>query len=124
MATKKLSPQESQDLNELKEYLGKIFSNYNISWVRIMSQLKTILKNNPSWNYSMIHYCLWYLHEIKETNIDINIPFALIPYVYDEARAYYIHQCNIEKAIKDFNYNDDTIIVNKTIKDDYDDIFD
>ena len=87
-------------------------------WAMIGAQLSNIV-NEYKTKYSAIKYTLWYMVEIKGMNLfDDNFNGSilnLVGFYLDEAQQYWQQTDNIKKAIKDFDFNDNEIVISKHI---------
>ena len=86
--------QDKKDLEELREYIKKLFNTEHIN-AKINIQIK---EYHEKYNYSYIGMkkTLYYFYEIKQNPIDkANGGIGIIPYIYHNAYEYY---ANIDKA--------------------------
>lgn len=80
--------------------------NYTVT----AAQLKRLMSENVDYTYSGIRYCLWYIH--TQTNIPIQ-SIAIVSYYYDESKKYYQWKKKMQKQIKEWKFNDNTIVINR-----------
>lgn len=64
----------------------------------ILKQIKEY-KDKFDYTYSGIHYCLWYLVEIKNVRIDKKYGIALVKFEYENSKTYFEQQQNIKNSI-------------------------
>lgn len=90
---------------------------------RILKQIKDF-KENFNYTYAGMHYCLWYLKEIKNIKFDVKYGITLVSYEYENSKRYFFKQQKIEQSInKNFKGNKTNIIkikkriTNKEMKD-------
>lgn len=94
-----------------KSQLGSSF------WQLIMKQTGNILKEHNT-KYSALEYTLRYMVEVKGMNLfsdeyDGTI-LNLVGYHIDEAKQYYFDCQSIKQAVKEFNFDDNVIVVKKS----------
>lgn len=94
--------QEDIDLENLKEYIKKIFNKEHIDNI-IEKQIETYHKNN-GYSYSGIHKTLYYWFEIKKNPIEkSNGRIGIVPYVYEDANNYFYRLHLIQSKNKNNN---------------------
>jgi len=104
-----------------KLYIEQGFDNSDIPWKLIMSALKNMMDNykdydDKPYSYGGIRYCLWYMKNIEEINLFnelSNTILALVPFNYDKSKKYCIQCREIKEEVKNFNFDDETIIIEK-----------
>ena len=112
MAKKKNEP--SPDAAELKALLDYIKAlDPNANFILIGSQLKRMTDDGMT--YGGIRYALWYSVNVKQ------MPYrgvGIIPYVYEEARAYWQWQQRMKKQVASWQPQDNDAVVVKWQKED------
>lgn len=123
---KKYKPEQGSIRRNCTDYIQSLYYNagYNDNymnqsfWAMIGAQLSNIV-NEYKTKYSAIKYTLWYMVEIKGMNLfDDNFNGSilnLVGFYLDEAQQYWQQTDNIKKAIKDFDFNDNEIVISKHI---------
>lgn len=105
---------EPNDRRLLTDYIQEQFVNqgwdkHDINWKIMTAQVKNMQEENPNLNYNWIRYCLWYLIEIKESNLfDENFNGSilnLVPFVYQEAYQYWKDTRAIKESVKNLSYD-------------------
>ena len=91
-------------LKEHEEYLnliGGICSYFSINKPTglILKQLKDY-KEKFDFEYKWISYCLWYVTDILNKQLDIKFGIAIVKYEYENAKKYYNEQLEIKNSIK------------------------
>lgn len=112
MARKKneLSP-DAAERKALLDYIKSLDSNAN--FIAITSQLKRMIDEGMT--YSGIRYALWYSVNVKQ------MPYkgvGIIPYVYEEAKAYWQWQQRIKQQVASWQPQDNDAVVVKRQRDD------
>ena len=88
--------QDEIDLEELKNYINKIF-NQKVNWALVMKQISTF-KNDNGYTYNGMLKTLYWWHEIKKNPIDSKINgIGIIPFQYQAAYDYFYKIYNINK---------------------------
>ena len=82
--------QESKQLRMLKQYVCEIFS-ISVVTPLIDKQIKS-MKNEYHYDYSGIHYTLWYMLEIENVSFDVKYGISLVSSYYLTAKRYYIEE--------------------------------
>lgn len=88
-----------------------------IRWEIIGSQLSNMLKEHKNWNYSTIKFTLQYMNDIAGVNLfdgSQGTILNLVPFYVDEAKDYYFELQDIKKAVNEFEFNDEVIVVKKS----------
>lgn len=107
MARKKNEP--SPDVAERKallDYIKELDTNAN--FILITSQLKRM--TDEGMTYSGIRYALWYSVNVKQ------MPYkgvGIIPYVYEEAKAYWQWQQRMKQQVASWQPQDNDAVVVK-----------
>ena len=122
---KKFTENNSSSLLEYKNYIQELYikSGYNKSqlgssfWAMLMKQT-TSLMQEYNIKYSTIKYVLWYMIEIKDMNLlggdyDGTI-LNFVGYYSDEAKQYCNSCQEIKKMVKEFEFDDNVIIIKKS----------
>lgn len=97
-------------------YIEQGYKKESINWALIGSQLSNLLKENTNWKYSTIKYTLWYMKEIKETNLFDSSQGSilnLVPFYIEEAKEYYLQTKEIKKELENFDFSESTEIIIK-----------
>ena len=105
-----------------KLYLEQGYDNSDIQWLLIMSTLKNMMEtykdyDGKSYTYSGIQYCLGYMKDIEEINLFdemSNTVLALVPFNYDKSKKYFFQCQAIKKAVANFEFDDNIIVINKS----------
>ena len=112
MARKKIEP--SPDAAEHKALLAYIKGlDPNANFILIGSQLKRMTDDGMT--YSGIRYALWYSVNVKQ------MPYrgvGIIPYVYEEAKAYWQWQQRMKQQVASWQPQDDDAVVVKRQRED------
>lgn len=101
--------QEEKDINALHCYIKKLFDLDNLTQ-KIIRQIKDY-HDNKQYTYSGMLKTLTYFYQVKGNSIDkANGGIGIIPYVYDEAKNYYMaiwiaQQQNQNKPIQQYKPN-------------------
>ncbi len=103
-------------------YLQQGYDNSDIPWTLITSVMKNIMDNykdyeEKDYSYGGIQYCLWYMKEIEEVNLFdemSNTVLGLVPFYYDKSKKYWFQCAEIKKAVKDFKFDDNVIVIKKS----------
>ena len=112
MARKKNEP--SPDATERKALLAYIKAlDPNANFILITSQLKRMIDEGMT--YNGIRYALWYSINVKQ------MPYkgvGIIPYVYEEAKAYWQWQQCMKQQVASWQPKDnDAVVVKRQRKD-------
>lgn len=105
MAKKSTSP-DAADRKALLAYIKELDSNAN--FILITSQLKRM--TDEGMTYSGIRYALWYSVNVKQ------MPYkgvGIVPYVYEEAKAYWQWQQRMKQQVASWQPQDDDAVVVK-----------
>lgn len=112
MARKKNEP--SPDAAERKALLAYIKElDPNANFIAIASQLKRM--TDEGMTYSGIRYALWYSINVKQ------MPYkgvGIIPYVYEEAKAYWQWQQRMKQQVASWQPQDNDAVVVKRQRED------
>lgn len=87
---------ESEDYENLIAYVCKCFNQPKPTGL-ILKQIKDY-KESFDYTYAGIHYCLWYLVEIKNMKLDIKYGIGIVKFEYEKARDYFLQQQNIKQS--------------------------
>ena len=110
MAKKSTSP-DAAERKALLDYIKELDSNTN--FILITSQLKRMTTEGMT--YSGIQYALWYSVNVKQ------MPYkgvGIIPYVYEEAKAYWQWQQRMKQQVASWQPQDDDAVVVKRQRED------
>ena len=99
---------ESQQ--ELYNYICQLFNIKELT-PYLNNQLQKIFKEN-NFTYNGVLYSLKYWYEIKDNPIDIKYGIGIVPFVYDEAKQFYIKKSILWEKNANFEGN----IQQKTVK--------
>jgi hypothetical protein len=122
-AKSKYEPQLETERKNLTNYIQSIyvqqgFDKSEIPWQLLMSMVKNILSEHPKWSYFTIQYVLYYMYEVLELNLFAEESngsiLSLLPFYGIEAEKYYNQTVEIEKAVEDFKFSEDKVIMKKT----------
>ena len=105
------------DYTKLINYIKEIYikNDWNVSDIpmsKIGTQIKKLMNDNSEYLYSAIQYTLWYMVEMEEMNIlndDSDSFIPLIPYYYDQAKAFNIKCKEVKKSVENFDFTDEVI---------------
>jgi hypothetical protein len=98
---------------KLTDYLQEVYLQtvgYEPPWALFMTQIKDIKKNYDI-NYDVILLVLKYMIQIEGIDITDKDTLGLIPYYVDRANQYIEKYKSIRQSIKDFKYDEHTIII-------------
>lgn len=98
-------------------YISNGVPKNRINWQTIGSQLSNMLKEHKEWNYSTIKFTLQYMNEIAGVNLfdgEQGSVLNLVPFYVDEAKDYYFELQEIKKAVDEFEFNDEVVVVRKS----------
>lgn len=110
MAKKSTSP-DAAERKELLAYIKTIDPNAN--FILITSQLKRM--TDEGMTYSGIRYALWYSINVKQ------MPYkgvGIIPYIYEEAKAYWQWQQRMKQQVASWQPQDNDAVVVKRQRED------
>lgn len=112
MARKKNEPNpDAEERKALLAYIKEL--DHNANFILITSQLKRMTDEGIT--YSGIRYALWYSVNVKQ------MPYkgvGIIPYVYEEAKAYWQWQQRMKQRVASWKPQDDDAVVVKRQRDD------
>lgn len=112
MARKKNEPSpDAAGRKELLDYIKELDPHAN--FIAIGSQLKRMIDEGMT--YSGIRYALWYSINVKQ------MPYkgvGIIPYVYEEAKAYWQWQQRMKQQVASWQPQDNDAVVVKQQRDD------
>lgn len=103
-----------------------LFDYINEVWVgekdfkKIASQIKRMMIDNSEMTYGGIHYTIWYA--INHQGISMS-NIGIVPYLYDEARAYCKWLANIKSQVKEWKNEEKEITIASAIREREEDIF-
>lgn len=92
-----LKIKESEDYDKLILWICKYFNQDKPNGL-ILKQIKDY-KDKFEYTYAGIHYCLWYLTEIKNIKLQIQYGIALVKFEYEKAKDYFLQQQTIQKSV-------------------------
>lgn len=101
---------EKKDYENLLSYICNCFDTERPNGL-ILKQIKDY-KENFNYTYGGIHYCLWYLTEVKCVRLDIKYGIGLVKFEYENAKDYFTQQQNIKNSVQ--KHKDVEVV--KTIK--------
>lgn len=109
------SPNERRELTDWVQdyYISRGYEKHTINWNLEMATLKNMLEKYD-YKISGILLTLKYMCDILDRELlteDNNSIFALVPFYYDECKRNYIETKEIQKKIKEFDFDEE-----KTIK--------
>ena len=111
MARKKNEPSpDAAERKALLAYIKKLDPNAN--FIAIGSQLKRM--TDEGMTYSGIRYALWYSINVKQMSYR---GVGIIPYVYEEAKAYWQWQQRMKKQVASWQPQDNDAVVVKRHRD-------
>lgn len=122
-AKDKYEPIDPSDRRVYTDYIVKIYTDNGydkseINWTLLMSQTKNILQEHEVWSYSTLQYILYYMYEVlglnlfsEESNGSI---LSLLPFYGIEAEKFFNQTQEIEESIKNFDFNDNEIVIKKS----------
>ena len=112
MARKKNeSNPDAAERKALLDYIKSLDSNAN--FITITSQLKRM--TDEGMTYAGMRYALWYSINVKQ------LPYkgvGILPYIYDEAKAYYQWQQYMKQQVASWQPQDNDAVVVKRQRDD------
>ena len=112
MARKKNEPSpDAAERKALLAYIKKL--DHNANFIAIGSQLKRM--TDEGMTYNGIRYALWYSMNVKQ------MPYkgvGIIPYVYEEAKAYWQWQQRMKQQVASWQPQDNDAVVVKRQRDD------
>ena len=98
-------------------YVEQGYDKHDINWQLITAQIKNQI-DEYGFKYSGILLTLKYMVEIKEMNLldnKSNSIVSLVPFEYNNAKKNWIETEKIKKEIKAFDFNDEEIVIKKSI---------
>ena len=110
MAKKSTSP-DAPERKALLDYIKALDPNTN--FIAMTSQLKRMIDDGMT--YSGIRYALWYSINVKQ------MPYksvGIVPYVYEEAKAYWQWQQSMKQQVASWQPQDNDAVVVKRQRDD------
>lgn len=110
MAKKSTSP-NAAERKELLDYIKELDPHAN--FILITSQLKRM--TDEGMTYSGIRYALWYSVNVKQMPYN---SVGIIPYVYEEAKAYWKWQQRMKQQVASWQPQDNDAVVVKRQKED------
>lgn len=108
---KKSTSHDAAERKALLDYIKELDPNAN--FILITSQLKRMTDDGMT--YSGIRYALWYSINVKQ------MPYkgvGIIPYVYEEAKAYWQWQQRMKQQVASWQPQDNDAVVVKRQRDD------
>lgn len=99
-------------------YVNQGYEKHTINWKLITAVLKNQMEENKDMTLGGIQYTLWYCKEIKQLDLfgdKSNTVLWCVPFNYSEAQDYYLQTAELEDAINNFEFNETSIIVKKSI---------
>ena len=89
--------QDEKDYKELEEYIKKIFGKDYLN-IKIRKQIKEY-REMYHYTYSGMLKTLKYWYEIKKSDVEkANYGIGIIPYIYEDGKAYYYQLYLLQKA--------------------------
>ncbi len=122
-AKAKYEPIDPSDRRVYTDYIVKIYTDNGydkseIPWQLIGAQTKNILQEHETWSYSTLQYILYYMYEIIQLNLfseeSNGSILSLLPFYSIEAEKYFNQTQEIEESIKNFDFNDNEIVIKKS----------
>ena len=98
------------DYEKLISYLNELY-NGNIP-IFVFKQIKDY-KNDYGMKYSGILLTLHYIYDILDMKFDEANGIGMVVYKYNECCKTWKHQKQVEKAIKNFEFEDKEVVINK-----------
>lgn len=108
---KKSTSSDTTERKALLAYIKEIDTNAN--FIAITSQLKRMTDDGMT--YSGIRYALWYSINVKQMSYK---GVGIIPYVYEEAKAYWQWQQRMKQQVASWQPQDNDAVVVKRQRDD------
>ncbi len=102
--------ENKSDYDKLIDYIYKLY-NGNIP-IFIFKQIKDYV-NEYGMKHSGILLTLRYIYEQLELPFDSENGIGLVMYKYDEAKNNWLRQKEIDKAIEEFEFKEEEVVVNK-----------
>lgn len=116
----KAPPSKSEmERKALFDYLSKIWVG-EINYGQIGAQLKKMITDNPEMTYGGIQYTIWYAKNHQGMQIN---SIGIVPYLYDEARAYCRWLANIKKQVKEWKNEEKEIVIASAIREEEENVF-
>ena len=104
----------------LSLYLEQHIDKHKIPWEQITAQLRNIMKDHKDWTYEQIKYVLYYMKNIAQVNLfaeeSKGSVFTLVPFYFQEAKQFALDCQKIRNSVKDFEINDEVIVIKKKEK--------
>lgn len=100
-------------------YLKQGFKDHQINWQLITAVLKRMMDEHPDYTYRGIVYTLWFMQKIKQMDLfsaESNTVLALVPFNYNEAKQFALDCQKIRNSVKNFEINDEVIVIKKKEK--------
>lgn len=103
-------------------YISNGIDNSDIPWTLITSVMKKLMEDYRDYEgkeYTPlgIKYCLGYMKDIEEINLFdemSNTVLALVPFNYDKSKKYFFQCQAIKKAVANFEFDDNVIVIKKS----------
>jgi len=103
-------------------YVSNGIDNSDIPWTLITSVMKKLMEDYKDYEgkeYTPlgIKYCLGYMKDIEEINLFdemSNTVLALVPFNYDKSKKYFFQCQAIKKAVANFEFDDNVIVIKKS----------
>lgn len=108
---KKLTNPDAAERKSLLAYIKELDSNAN--FIAITSQLKRMIDEGMT--YSGIRYALWYSINVKQMSYK---GVGIVPYVYEEAKAYWQWQQRMKQQVASWQPRDNDAVVVKRQRED------
>ena len=105
---------KTKDSNDYKELINYICNIYEIDAPTgfMLSQIKKF-KDQFNYTYKGIELTLDYFYNIKTNNTpDMEMGLGVVPYIYEEAKQFFIEKRNIKNNIQNIDIQDITSKVN------------
>ena len=103
---------------QLTDYLQEVYLKtvgYEPPWALFMTQIKDI-RNHYDINYDKILQVLKYMIQIEGIDITDRDTLGLVPYYVDKTNRYMENFKSIRKAIKEFDYHENTITIKPSVQ--------
>ena len=119
-AKPKLSDKDKESYKSLLEYIQSLYllqgySKQQIPFKIITAQIKQIMTDDKTLNYSQLRYIIWYMVEILQMNLfddSFNGTILnLVPYYINEAREFCIKCKDIKQLASEFDFSNNVKIV-------------
>ena len=99
-------------------YVEQGYEKHTINWKLITAVLKNQMDENKDMTLGGIQYTLWYRKEIKQLDLfgdKSNSVLWCVPFNYLDALNYYNQTEEINSSIETFDFNEEPIIIKKSI---------